>query len=112
LIEIYDDPHTPEENKALLKQFINNSLEKNEDVDQDVLKNRSALSESVFTKSQSVIEKVIKFQGSSFSGKDNDEIQAIQAFWREVGKLMPKGPLTTSQVEYFLEKFFNRFGER
>jgi hypothetical protein len=62
LIEIYDDPKTSVEDKILLKQFIDNSLEKNEDVDQDVLKNRTALSGSVFTKSQSVVEKVIGFK--------------------------------------------------
>jgi hypothetical protein len=36
----------------------------------------------------------------------------MQTFWKEVSIRMPKGQLTDSQVEYFLEKFFNRFGEK
>lgn len=112
LVEMHADPQTSPEDKILLEELIQKSLEKDEDIDPTVKYNPGSLKESVFTKSQSVVNEVIKYTDGAFAGKDKDEIQSMQGFWSEVAKKIPKGKESDAQVHYFLKKFINRFEER
>lgn len=112
LVEMYANPKTSPEDKMLLGDLINKSLEKDEEIDTNVKYNPGALKWSVFTKNQSLIDGVIKYADGQFSGKDKDEIQSIQSFWKEVGNSIPKWKESDAQVEYFLRKFINRFEDK
>lgn len=112
LVEMHANPKTSPEDKILLEELIHKSLEKDEDIDPTVKYNPGSLTTSVFTKSQSVVDEVIKYSDGAFSGKDKDEIQSMQSFWGEVAKRIPKGKESDAQVHYFLKKFINRFEGR
>lgn len=113
LLDFHSHPDTTPSDKALLEEFIGKSNEKNESLDSDVQQNTSSLTWSVLTKSQSVVEKMIKFDNWGFAWKDGDEIQNMQAFSEQMEKSIPKWKLTSQeQTKFFVNKFFNRFGER
>lgn len=113
LLDLHSDPETSPSDKALLEEFITKSNEKDEELDHDVSKNTSSLTWSVLTKSQSVVEKMIKFDNWGFAGKDGDEIQNMKAFSEQMEKSIPKWKLNSQeQTKFFVNKFFNRFGER
>lgn len=112
LIDIYNDPKTSIEDKSLLWELIAKSSEKDEEIDQDVKYNAFALKWSVLTKSQSVVDELIRFEWWEFKWKDKDTIQAMQEFWSQVSKSIPKGKENPDSVVFFLKKFENWFGAR
>ncbi len=112
LIEIYNDPKISRDDKMLLWELIWRSNEKDEELDPNVKYNSYALTGSVLTKSQSVVDELIRFEGSEFKWKDKDTIQAMQEFWSEVAKSIPSSKQGPSIVEFYLKKFDNRFGAR
>lgn len=112
LIDVYNDPKTPPEDKLLLWELIAKWSEKDEEIDQDVKYNAFALTGSVLTKSQSVVDELIRFEWWEFKWKDKDTIQAMQEFWSQVSKSIPKGKENPDSVVFFLKKFENWFGAR
>lgn len=112
LIEVYNDPNTSREDKILLGEIIWRSNEKDEELDPNVKYNSYALTGSVLTKSQSVVDELIRFEWSEFKWKDKDTIQAMQEFRSEVAKSIPNTKQGPSAVEFYLKKFDNWFGAR
>lgn len=113
LLDIYSDPKLPISDKLLLEEYIKLTNEKNEGLDPEVQKNRSSLTWSILTKSQSVVSDMIKFDKWWFAGKDGDEIQNMRAFSENMQKAIPSDQLKSQEtVKFFVSKFFNRFGER
>ena len=56
---------------------------------------------------------MMKINDNGFAGKDGDEIQCMEGFFSDMQKDIPKGKLDSSQqVKFFMDKFFNRFGEK
>lgn len=113
LLDIYTDSKTSPSDKALLQEFLNNSNEKDESLDPDVSKNPYALSWSILTKSQSVVQQMMKIDSGGFATKDGDEKQSMQGFFDDMQKEIPRDTLTSpEQVKFFVDKFFNWFGEK
>lgn len=113
LLDLHSDPKISPPDKTLLEEFISKTNEKDEGLDREVQSNMSSLTWSVLTKSQSVVGQMIKFDNWGFAGKDGDEIQNMKAFSKEMQKAIPKWTLTSQeQTKFFVNKFFNRFGER
>ncbi len=112
LVDIYADPKTSLSDKLLLKEYIDKSNEKDEWLDWDVEKNTSSLTWSILTKSQSVVHKMIALKKDGFNGQNGDEIQNMKSFSQNMEKAIPDKKLSEANVKFFLEKFFNRFGER
>lgn len=112
LVDIYAHKDTSLSDKLLIKEFMEKSNEKDEELDNDVEKNTSSLTWSILTKSQSVVHKMIDLKKSGFNGKDGDEIQNMKQFSENMEKAIPKNKLSATNVKFFLEKFFNRFGEK
>ncbi len=111
LLDMYADKDTSLSDKLLLKDFIFKSNEKNEALDPDVQLNMSSLTWSILTKSQSVVEKMIKFDQWWFIGTW-DEIKNMRAFCENMEKAIPGTEPSEANVKFFLEKFFNRFEGR
>ncbi|MCX6823849.1 MAG: hypothetical protein NT085_01880 [candidate division SR1 bacterium] len=110
LLDLYADPKTSESDKLLLKEYIDKSNEKNEELDSDVQQNTSSLTGSILTKSQSVVEQMIKIDQYGFAGKDGDAKQNMESFSKEMQKAIPTEKQDSeSKVKFFVEKFFNRF---
>ena len=113
LLDLYSNPDLSMSDKLLLEEFIDNSNEKDEELDPEVRKNLSSLTWSVLTKSQSVVAQMIKFDNWGFAGKDGDEIQNMRAFSEKMQEAIPKWKLDShEQTKFFVKKFFNRFGEK
>ena len=112
LMEIYDDPKTPSDQKKLLWEVISMASEKDESFDNQIMDNGKAVVRNVFNKSQSVVNDYMRFQWWEFAWKNNDERQISQAFWSQVASDMPKWKQSPSMVEYFLKRFDNWFGSR
>jgi hypothetical protein len=112
LLDIYADEKTKPEDKVLIEEFLKNSNEKNEWLDPDIRNNPYAMSWSILTKSQSVVDQMMKFDSRWFAWKDGDEIQTMEWFFDDMKKAIPTHTLTSSeQVKFYLDKFFNRFEE-
>ncbi len=113
MLDVYANPKTSSEDKKLIKEFLDNSNEKNESLDGDVRDNPYAMSWSILTKSQSVVDQMMKFDNSGFAGKNGDEIQTMEWFFSDMKKEIPTHKLSSSeQVKFFLDKFLNRFEEK
>lgn len=113
LLDIYSDPKLSLSDKLLLEEYIDKTNEKDETLDNDVIQNTSSLTWSILTKSQSVVDKMIKFDKWGFAGKDGDEIQNMKAFSENMQQTIPSERIDSQEtVKFFVEKFFNRFGER
>ena len=113
LLDLYGDTALDLSDKLLLKEYIKNTNEKNEGLDKDVEHNTSSLTWSILTKSQSVVEKMIKFDKNGFAGQNGDEIQNMKAFSENMETAVPKNKIRSPEtVKFFVGKFFNRFGER
>lgn len=99
--------------KLLLEEFIEKSNEKNGELDPEVQKNTTSLTWSILTKSQSVVEQMIRFDRWEFAGKTWDEKEDMKIFSREMEAAIPKDSIaSTEKVKFFLGKFINRFGEK
>lgn len=109
---MFSNPKTSAEDKMLLNEIIKKSMEKDEDIDPTVKYNPGSLKTSVFTKSQSVVQELMKCKNGVFDGKDKDENQSMQSFRQEVAEKLPTKSLEKETVAYYLEKFLNRFEER
>lgn len=113
LLDLHSDPKTSASDKILLEEYIKKSNEQNETLDHEVSDNTSSLTWSILTKSQSVVDKMIKINEEWFAAKDWDEKQNMQAFSQEMENVIPQKKLGSSeQIKFFLGKFFNWFGER
>jgi hypothetical protein len=113
LLDLHSDPATSASDKALLEEFIGKTNEKNEDLDSDVQKNTSSLTGSILTKSQSVVDQMIKIDENGFAGKDGDTKEDMKRFSEKMQEAIPKGKIDSQeQIKFFLGKFMNRFGER
>lgn len=112
LMEVYDDPKTPNDQKQILGEIIAMAWEKDESFDNQIMDNGKAVIRNVFNKSQSVVNDYMRFQWWEFAWKNNDERQISQAFWSQVASDMPKWKQSSSMVEFFLKRFDNRFGSR
>lgn len=113
LLDLHSSPNISLSDKALLEEYIKNTNEKDEGLDTEVTRNTSSLTWSILTKSQSVVDKMIKFDKSWFAGKDWDEVQNMKAFSENMKSAIPKDKIGSSEtVKFFVGKFFNRFGER
>lgn len=112
LVEMAADPETPASDKALLHEIIQRSLEKDEEIDSTVKYNPWSLTTSVFTKSHSVVQELMKCKDGVFEGKDKDENQSMQNFRKEVASKLPQKKENKENVEYYLKKFLNWFEER
>jgi hypothetical protein len=66
MIQKANNPKTPEAEKDILNELITNSTEKDEEVDKEVKMNPYGLSQSVFTKSESIVGELIQFSDGSF----------------------------------------------
>ena len=110
LLDLYADPTLSMSDKLLLEEYINKSNEKNETLDHEVEQNTSSLTWSILTKSQSVVEKMIRIDQYGFAGKDGDEKQNMESFSKEMQKSIPTGvEKSEAKVNFFVEKFFNWF---
>jgi len=112
LLDVYADPKLSLSDKLLLEEFIGKTNEKDESLDNDVVNNTSSLTWSILTKSQSVVEKMIKIDKWGFAGKDGDDIQNMKAFSENMQKAIPTGKESVESVNFFIEKFFNWFGDK
>jgi len=113
LLDIYTDKDTSAADKELIQEFLDNSNERHESLDPEVRNNPFALSWSILTKSQSVVHEMMKINNDWFAGKDGDEIQCMEGFFTDMQKDIPKTKLDSpQQVKFFMDKFFNRFGEK
>jgi len=113
LLDLHSDPQTSAPDKLLLEEYINKTNEKNEDLDTDVQKNTSSLTGSILTKSHSVVDHMIQFDTWGFKGATWDAKEDMKRFSEKMQEAIPKWPVSSQeQVEFFLGKFFNRFGEK
>ncbi len=113
LLDIYADPKTSIADKELIKEFLNNSNEKYESLDNDVRNNPYALTGSILTKSQSAVHQMLKIDQTWFAGKDGDEIQTMKWFFKDMADAIPQGKVNSKEeVKFFIDKFFNRFDEK
>jgi len=112
LLDLHSDPKLSLSDKLLIGEFLEKSNEKDEDYDRDVAANTSSLTWSILTKSQSVVEKMTSLKKEWFNGKDGDEIQNMKAFSDKMRDVIPQGQESPSNVEFFIEKFFNRFWDK
>lgn len=113
LLDIHSDPETSLSDKLLLEEYIDKTNEKNEDLDPDVQKNTSSLTGSILTKSQSVVDQMIQFDSNWFKWATGDAKEDMKKFSNKMQESIPKWKISSQQqVEFFLGKFFNRFGEK
>jgi len=114
LLDIYVDPKTSQSDKALIQEFLGNTNEKNESLDADVRKNPTAHTWSILTRSQSTVREMMKFDTGGFAGKDTDEIQTMEWFFRDMKEAVKQNTFNKSpeQIKIFMDKFFNRFEEK
>ena len=113
LLDLQANPDLSLSDKLLLEEYIRTTNEKDEGLDPEVTRNTSSLTWSILTKSQSVVEKMIKFDKNGFVGKDWDEIQNMKAFSENMKDAIPKNKIGSPEtLKFFVGKFFNRFGER
>lgn len=112
LVDLQSDPKLSLSDKLLIKEFLDKSNEKDEDYDRDVAANTSSLTWSILTKSQSVVEKMTSLKKEWFNGSNGDEIQNMKAFSNNMKDAIPSTKESPANVQFFLEKFFNRFGDR
>ena len=112
LLDLHADPKTSLSDKFLLKEYIERTNEKNEKLDEDVLKNTSSLTGSILTKSQSVVDQMIKIDENGFHGENWDAKEDMKKFSEKMEEAIPKGKLDVQKTKFFLDKFVNRFGER
>lgn len=113
LLDLHSDPETSVSDKLLLEEYIGKTNEKNEDLDTDVQKNTSSLTWSILTKSQSVVDQMIKFDAWGFAGKTWDEKEDMKRFSEKMQNAIPSQAIGSQEkVKFFLDKFFNRFGEK
>ncbi len=56
---------------------------------------------------------MMKIDSGGFATKDGDEKQSMQGFFDDMQKEIPRDTLTSpEQVKFFVDKFFNWFGEK
>ncbi len=110
LLDLLDDHSLPTSNQLLLKEYIEKSNEKHEWLDPQVQENTSSLTWSILTKSQSVVEQMIKIDQDGFAGKDGDAKYNMEEFSKEMKDAIPSESLSSeAKVNFFLKKFLNRF---
>lgn len=113
LIQILKDEKTSNTDKALLQEFYNRALEKNENLDTDIHDNGKVLEQNILTKNQSHISRIIDFDGWGFKGKDEDERQNKADARSAIARTIPRKNFTDKdEVISYIELFMNRFEDR
>ena len=113
LLDMYEDKdgHTSPSDKALIKEFLDNSNEKDESLDSEVSKNPTAFTWSILTRSQSAVQQMMKIDSNGFVG-DADQKQTMQWFFNDMKNSVPREKKNPEQVKIFMNKFFNWFEEK
>ncbi len=110
LLDLYADPTLSMSDKLLLEEYINKSNEKNESLDSEVEQNTSSLTWSILTKSQSVVEKMIKIDQDGFAWKDGDAKQNMADFSSQMEEAISSHTnISETTINILIEKFFNWF---
>ena len=73
LIQLSEDLKLPNSDRALLKTYIADSNETNQDLDMDVRHNFSAMGGTPFTKCETMVKELLKYDQNEFEGKDSHE---------------------------------------
>lgn len=82
LLELLDSPDLSNAEKATLKEYISLTNESNQDLDLDVKHNFQAVAGTPFTKCETIVKELLKYDDGSFDGKDSHE-KAGPAMFRD-----------------------------
>ena len=113
LIEVYEDPNTPNDIKQILGEIIGKRYETNEELDSDVKGNGKSLQQNLLCRNQSLIDEIIRFQDGSFKGKDKDAIEDAKVTRKKITEAMKKNTISgKTDVIFTLKMFSNRFEDK
>jgi hypothetical protein len=76
----------------------------------DVKHNFYAMRSLPFTKSETIVRLLMKYENGEFEGKDSHEKEGPKAFWENVTSGLPKRKTDANDVIFYVRKFLNRFG--
>ena len=85
-----EDPSLSTDDRALLTEFINNTQETSQDIDKEVRRNPMAHAGSPFTKCETMISELIKYDKGEFEGEDSHVKTGPELFWKKVAHELPK----------------------
>jgi hypothetical protein len=109
MIELAEDPTLSNSDRALLKEYIGLSNETSQDIDTDVKRNPAAMAGSPFTKCETIVRELLKYDEAEFEGKDSHEKAGPAEFWKRVANGIPKGKTSETNIIFYIGKFFNWF---
>lgn len=109
ILELLDSDTLANDEKAILEQYITLTNEVDQDIDADVRHNFSAMSGTPFTKSETIVKEMLKYEDGSFEGKDSHEKTGPTLFWTGVTDGIPKGKACTTDIVFYINKFFTWF---
>ena len=113
LIELYEDPSTPNDTKQLLWEILGKRDEKNEELDSDVKANGKSLQQNILCRNQSLIDEIIKFQDGSFKGKDKDAIEDAKATRKQIkDKISDTTIENKTDAAFMIKMFCNWFEDK
>lgn len=84
LMDLAKDPSLPNEDKSILQEYMRMGEETSEDIDKDIRKNPSALKGTPFTKCETIVKEMMKYDGPEFAGESSNEKAGPARFWRNV----------------------------
>lgn len=111
LMDLAQDPNVPNDERVILKEYMMMWEQTSEDIDKDVKNNPSALKWSPFTKCETIVTEMMKYNGPVFDGATSSEKAGPAEFWKNVAKWLPTSKdQSSASREFFMRKFMNRFG--
>ena len=90
LLELANDPGLTESERSVLKEFIGLSNESSQDLDPDIRHNFTAMSGTPFTKCETIVRDLMKYDNGEFEGKDSHEKLGPAMFREKVAAELPK----------------------
>ena len=111
LMDLAQDPTLPNDQRVILQEYMRNGEETAEDTDKDVRANPSALKGTPFTKCQTIVEEMMKYDNNWFNGTTSNEKAGPARFWKNVSQWLPTSATQSdASLQFFMRKFMNRFG--
>ena len=86
LIELAEDATLTNSERALLREYIGLTNETSQDIDTDVKRNPTAMAGTPFTKSETIVRELLKYDEAEFDGKDSHEKAGPAEFRSKVAK--------------------------
>lgn len=90
ILELSHDSTLSESERAVLKEYIATSNETSQDLDQEVRHNFMAVAGTPFTKCETIVRELMKYDNGEFDGKDSHEKAGPGMFRDKVSAELPK----------------------